>query len=60
MAAPTVAAGAFAFFYASANVRHRFPAPAGALIVSGRPYRFPATTAPLVPLRRYRSSPVAF
>ena len=38
------ATGVFAFFMASANVRHRFTAPAGALIVSGSPYRFPATT----------------
>jgi hypothetical protein len=34
------AAGAFAFLIASANVRHRFAAPAGDLIVSGSPYRF--------------------
>jgi hypothetical protein len=54
------ATGVFAFFNASVNVRHRFPAPAGALMVSGSPYRFPATTAPLVPLRKYRSSPLAF
>jgi Protein of unknown function (DUF1549)/Protein of unknown function (DUF1553) len=47
------ATGVFAFFRASANVRHRFPAPAGAFIVSGSPYRFPATTAPLVPDRKY-------
>jgi hypothetical protein len=34
-------------------------APAGALSTSGNPYREPATMAPDVPARMYRSSPWA-
>jgi hypothetical protein len=37
---PHAAAGAFAFLIASANARHRFAAPAGALIASGSPAEY--------------------